>query len=86
MTFLAQTRHRGRPGPVDCVAARDWVTRSWATVHPWGTGRVFPNFPDPDLEDWANAYYGSNLDRLVSVKAKYDPENLLRFHQSLPMP
>ena len=66
-------------------AAHDWVTRSWATVHPWGTGRVFPNVPDPDLEDWANAYYGSNLDRLVSVKAKYDPGNLFRFHESLPM-
>ena len=67
-------------------AAHDWVTRSWATVHHWGTGRVFPNFPDPDLQDWAQAYYGTNLDRLVSVKARYDPGNLFRFHQSLPMP
>jgi hypothetical protein len=38
--------------------AHDWVTRSWGTVHPLGTGRVFPNFADPDLEDWARAYYG----------------------------
>jgi hypothetical protein len=67
-------------------AAHDWVTRSWATVHPWGTGRVFPNFPDPDLQDWGLAYYGTNLDRLVGVKARYDPGNLFRFHQSLPMP
>jgi FAD/FMN-containing dehydrogenase len=66
-------------------AAHDWILRSWATVHPWGTGRVFPNFPDPDLEDWAHAYYGTNLDRLVGVKARYDPENLFRFHQSLPV-
>ena len=34
-------------------AARDWLARSWSFVHPWGTGRVYPNFPDPDLEDWA---------------------------------
>jgi FAD/FMN-containing dehydrogenase len=66
-------------------AAHDWVTRSWATVHPWGTGRVFPNFPDPDLEDWASAYFGTNLDRLLSVKARYDPGNLFRFRQSLPV-
>jgi FAD/FMN-containing dehydrogenase len=65
--------------------AHEWVTRSWATVHPWGTGRVFPNFPDPDLEDWASAYYGTNLDRLLSVKARYDPGNLFRFRQSLPV-
>jgi FAD/FMN-containing dehydrogenase len=66
-------------------AAHDWVTRSWRTVHRWGTGRVFPNFPDPDLEDWAQAYYGTNLGRLLSVKARYDPGNLFRFHQSLPV-
>jgi FAD/FMN-containing dehydrogenase len=66
-------------------AAHDWVTRSWGTVHRWGTGRVFPNFPDPDLEDWALAYYGTNRDRLVTVKARYDPGNLFRFRQSLPV-
>jgi FAD/FMN-containing dehydrogenase len=66
-------------------AAHDWVARSWGTVHPWGTGGVFPNFPDPDLEDWAQAYYGQNLDRLLRVKARYDPGNLFRFFQSLPV-
>jgi hypothetical protein len=60
------------------------VTRSWALVHPWGSGRVFPNFPDLDLEDWAHAYYGSNYDRLVRLKARYDPADLFHFHQSLP--
>jgi FAD/FMN-containing dehydrogenase len=66
-------------------AAHDWVTRSWGAVHPRGTGRVFPNFPDPDLEDWSRAYYGRNRDRLFDVKARYDPGNLFRFHQSLPV-
>jgi FAD/FMN-containing dehydrogenase len=66
-------------------AAHDWVARSWRTVHRWGTGRVFPNFPDPDLDDWAKAYYGTNLDRLRIVKARYDPGNVFRFHQSLPV-
>jgi hypothetical protein len=65
-------------------AAHRWVTRSWALVHPWGSGRVFPNFPDPDLEDWAHAYYGSNYDRLVRIKARYDQAGLFHFHQSLP--
>ena len=65
-------------------AAHRWVTRSWALVHRWGSGRVFPNFPDPDLEDWADAYYGSNYDRLVQVKARYDPAGFFHFHQALP--
>jgi FAD/FMN-containing dehydrogenase len=64
-------------------AARDWLTSSWALVHPWGSGRVYPNFPDPDLEDWAEAYYGPNYDRLLRVKARYDPSDFFRFHQSL---
>jgi FAD/FMN-containing dehydrogenase len=45
---------------------------------------VYPNFPDPDLEGWAHAYHGNNYDRLVGVKARYDPDNFFRFHQSLP--
>jgi FAD/FMN-containing dehydrogenase len=64
-------------------AASTRAVRSWATVHPWGSGRVFQNFADPDLEDWAHAYYGPNLDRLVRVKERYDPANAFRFDQSL---
>ncbi|MGH3005045.1 MAG: FAD-binding oxidoreductase [Gaiellaceae bacterium] len=65
-------------------AAHDWLTRSWTLVHPSGSGGVYPNFPDPDLVDAAHAYYGQNYERLLQVKAKYDPDNVFRFHQSLP--
>jgi FAD/FMN-containing dehydrogenase len=67
------------------AAAHRWVTRSWASVHPWGSGRVFQNFADPELEGWAEAYYGTNYDRLVRIKARYDPTNVFRFGQSLPV-
>jgi hypothetical protein len=66
-------------------AAHGWVARSWATVHPWGSGRVFENFADPDLEQWRGAYYGTNYNRLVTIKARYDPVNFFRFHQSVPV-
>ena len=69
--------------PAERSAARDWLARSWALVHPWGSGRVYPNFPDPDLQDWAHAYHGTNYDRLRRVKAAYDPGGFFRFHQSL---
>ena len=65
-------------------AAQRWLTKSWRAVQPWGSGRVFPNFPDPDLADWRHAYYGANYERLLSVKATYDPRNFFRFDQSLP--
>jgi hypothetical protein len=62
-------------------AARSWLGRSWATAHPWGSGGVYPNFPD--LEGWPRAYHGENLERLVRVKGRYDPEGFFRFHHSL---
>jgi FAD/FMN-containing dehydrogenase len=65
-------------------SAPGWPARSWGLVHPWGSGGVYPNFPDPDLEDWGRAYYGTNYDRLRTIKARYDPEGFFRFDQSLP--
>jgi FAD/FMN-containing dehydrogenase len=64
--------------------ARDWLARSWELIHPWGAGRVYANFPDPDLDDALTAYHAGNLDRLIRVKAAYDPDDLFRFEQSVP--
>jgi FAD/FMN-containing dehydrogenase len=74
----------GRASAGERRSARTWLTRSWELVHPWGSGGVYPNFPDPELDDEARAYYGTNLPRLRRVKATYDPENLFRFEQSIP--
>jgi FAD/FMN-containing dehydrogenase len=60
-----------------------WVDRSWAIAHADGSGRVYPNFPDPALEGWATAYHGENHARLTAVKRAYDPDRVFRFPQSL---
>lgn len=60
-----------------------WADRSWAIAHPHGSGRVYPNFPDPHLDDWAAAYHGSNLPRLAAAKQSYDPGRLFRFPQAI---
>jgi FAD/FMN-containing dehydrogenase len=65
-------------------AARSWLQRSWALLHPSGSGGVYPNFPDPDLPDSGHAYYRENYERLLDVKATYDPDNVFNFQQSLP--
>jgi FAD/FMN-containing dehydrogenase len=67
----------------DLGAARGWLTRSWGIVHPHGSGGVYPNFPDPDLPGWEQAYHGSNYDRLVQVKRTYDPDAIFAFPQSI---
>lgn len=64
-------------------AARRWLAGSHASVHRWGTGGVYPNFPDPDLTDWAAAYHGPNYSRLQRVKDRYDPTGFFRFHQAI---
>jgi FAD/FMN-containing dehydrogenase len=60
-------------------AARRWLRRSWESVHPWGSGGVYVNFPEPDLLAPEKAYYGANYERLLSVKRRYDPDNFFRF-------
>jgi len=57
-------------------AARAWLSDSWELVHPAGSGGVYANFPDTDLPNEHCAYWGSNLERVRSVKAKYDPEGV----------
>jgi FAD/FMN-containing dehydrogenase len=60
-----------------------WVDRSWQVAHADGSGGVYPNFPDPGLDDWATAYHGGNHPRLAAVKAAYDPDRLFTFPQSV---
>jgi hypothetical protein len=52
-------------------------------MKPYVTGS-YVNVPDQNIENFGKAYYGSNFSRLREVKAKYDPENLFRFPQSIP--
>ncbi len=53
------------------AAARRWAEGSAAIARPWGTGGVYPNFPEPGLEDLGAAYSGPNAPRLRAVAAAY---------------
>lgn len=63
--------------------ADPWASRSWATAHADGSGRVYPNFPDPALDDWAAAYHADNYPRLAAVKNAYDPNRFFDFPQAI---
>ena len=58
------------------ATARAWLARSWELAHESGTGGVYPNFPDPDLDDWDAAYHGRNRERLLAVERRYDPKGV----------
>jgi FAD/FMN-containing dehydrogenase len=64
-------------------AADPWVDGSWATAHADGSGHVYPNFPDPALDDWAVAYHAGNYPRLAAVKNAYDPHRFFDFPQAI---
>ena len=64
-------------------AGDPWVDGSWATTHADGSGRVYPNFPDPALDDWAVAYHAGNYPRLAAVKNAYDPHRFFDFPQAI---
>jgi FAD/FMN-containing dehydrogenase len=61
-------------GPV--AEAREWLDRSWAIAHPYGTGGAYPNFPEDALGPWAVEYLGANRERLLEVRGKYDPDGV----------
>lgn len=44
---------------------------------------AYQNFPDPTLDDWANAYYGQNLPRLRAVKKQVDPDSFFTYGQGI---
>jgi len=77
--------HRGERFLLEHIAdaADPWADRSWATAHADGSGRVYPNFPDPALEDWAAAYHAGNYRRLAAVKKAYDPHRFFDFPQAI---
>lgn len=56
--------------------ARAWLDRAWELTHPFGTGGSYPNFPEPDRDQWDSAYLGANRGRLLRVKRRYDPEGV----------
>jgi hypothetical protein len=40
---------------------------------------VYANFRERDRPGLERAYYGTNFDRLLSVKRSYDPDGFFRF-------
>jgi len=64
-----------------CIA---WARRAFQDMAPFATGGVYVNFMAADETARVRDAYGSNYERLVSLKKKYDPGNLFRLNQNVP--
>jgi FAD/FMN-containing dehydrogenase len=73
------------PDPADNEANANWVKDYYAAVHPHsGSIGGYINFMSGDDDHRVPANYGANYQRLASVKATYDPENLFHINQNIP--
>jgi FAD/FMN-containing dehydrogenase len=57
----------------------------YASLRPYMSGGCYVNYCDLDLgPGYAEAYWGSNLPRLVGIKMAFDPNNVFNHAQSVP--
>lgn len=54
-------------------------------LSPFVTGGAYVNYPDLNLKNWQQAYWGENFARLQDVKRKYDPDNVFNHKHSIPL-
>ena len=60
-----------------------WIEGFRTALLPYTSG-AYVNYSDSTLTGYLRDYYGPNLERLVEVKKRYDPQNVFRFPQSIP--
>jgi len=71
------------PDAADVPSMTAWTRAYWEALHPYSAGGAYVNMMMEEGEDRVRASYGANYDRLVAIKAKYDPTNLFRVNQNI---
>jgi FAD/FMN-containing dehydrogenase len=69
--------------PADDERNIRWTRELHAALQPWVEDAVYVNDLGEDEPDRIRSAYGVNFDRLVAVKAKYDPDNFFRSNQNV---
>lgn len=60
-----------------------WADELWRAMQPFSSGGVYVNYLGNEGEERVKAAYGTNYERLVTLKNKYDPMNLFCFNQNI---
>ena len=65
-------------------AILDWAEGFFAAMQPFNAGEVYVNSLDQGEVHRVREACGINYDRLVALKAKFDPTNFFRCNQNIP--
>jgi len=71
------------PAPANADKITTWCKDYWEALHPYSAGGAYSNFMMEEGQDRVKASYKGNYDRLVSIKNKFDPQNLFRVNQNI---
>jgi FAD/FMN-containing dehydrogenase len=86
--------HRGAPfalninsrwaDPAETQRHAEWTRGLWEDMRPFSFGGVYVNFMGDEGEDRVRHAYGpGTYERLVAVKDRYDPQNVLRLNHNI---
>jgi FAD/FMN-containing dehydrogenase len=71
--------------PSDTPQRLDQMRQCYAAMRPYVSGAAYVNYCDLDLPDYPSAYWGANLPRLKQIKSAFDPGNVFKHAQSVPL-
>jgi FAD/FMN-containing dehydrogenase len=69
--------------PAKAAQLRDWAVDYWDAIHPHSLGGAYVNMMMEEGQDRVRASYRENYDRLLTVKRRYDPDNLFHINQNI---
>jgi len=71
--------------PKNAQSLKTWGRAYWEAVQPFNLAGGYVNFMmDDEVDGRVQASCAENYDRLISIKAKYDSQNLFCVNQNIP--
>jgi len=67
----------------DAETHQSWVRAFWSDTRQFARAGTYVNFMSEDEGARVRSSYGPNYERLVAIKAKYDPANVFRLNQNI---
>lgn len=69
--------------PEDDKRCISWCRKFFDATKPFASGGAYVNFMTEEEKERVPSAYGANYERLVSLKQKYDPDNLFHMNQNI---